>query len=69
MKGATMTGSREFRFRPAGFPGVYAENQARMSIFTAARQTSPPGSSTAQKNHHGEPRQDAQIFAHSACQG
>jgi len=44
MKGATIASSQEFRFRPAGFPGVYAENQARMSIFAAARQTSPPES-------------------------
>jgi len=69
MKGATMTGSRAFRFRPAGFPGVYAENHARRSILAAERQTSPPGPSTAQENHHGEPRQDAQTFAHSDCQG
>jgi hypothetical protein len=40
-----------------------------MSIFAVARQTSPSGSSTAQINHHGEPRQDAQTLAHSACQG
>ena len=69
MKRATITGSHGFRFRPADFPGIYAKDHARMSILAAARQTSPPGSSTAQKNHYGEPRQDAQTFIHSACQG
>ena len=69
MKGATITDSHGFRFRPAVFLGVYAKDHARMSVLAAARQTSTPGSSPAQKNHHGEPRQDAQTFAHSACQG